>query len=282
MAAMSEVLFEVPVGDGALAGHRGGEGPPALVLHGGPAVADYTEGLAGELAGFFSTIRYTQRGVAPSTVGAPYTIESHASDALAVLDHFGIERAWAVGHSWGGHLALHLAVGHVDRLLGMIAVDPLGAYGEVFDEAGVNLRRGLTPEQRARVDEVEELRRRGEATEDDLQERFTLLWPQYFADPAGVRQVPLRIGRECSSDTNTSIAEHFKRGTLADGLSCVRLPALFVHGVLDPIPLWSVERTAALVPGAQVETIPACGHFPWWERPGEIRRLVAQFLASEP
>jgi pimeloyl-ACP methyl ester carboxylesterase len=245
---------------------------------GGQAVADYTEGLAGELAGLFSTIRYTQRGVAPSTVGAPYTIESHASDALAVLDHFGIERAWAVGHSWGGHLALHLAVGHADRLLGVIAVDPLGAYGEVFEEAGENLRRGLTPEQSARVDEVEELRRRGQATEEDLQERFTLLWPQYFADPTGVRQVPPRIGRECSRDTNASIAEHFERGTLVDGLPGVGLPALFVHGVLDPIPIWSVERTAALAPGARVETIPDCGHFPWWERPGETRRLVGQFL----
>jgi pimeloyl-ACP methyl ester carboxylesterase len=78
---LNEQPFEVPVGDGALAGHRGGEGPPALVLHGGPAVADYTEGLAGELAGFLSTIRYTQRGVAPSTVGAPYTIESHGAAA---------------------------------------------------------------------------------------------------------------------------------------------------------------------------------------------------------
>jgi pimeloyl-ACP methyl ester carboxylesterase len=277
----AEQLFEIPVGDGVLVGHRGGEGPPALVLHGGPAVSDYTKGLAGELAGFFSTIRYTQRGVSPSTAGGPYTIESHAADALAVLDHFGIERAWAVGHSWGGHLALHLAVGHPDRLLGLIAVDPLGAYGDVFEEMGENLRRGLTAEQRARVDEVEELRRRGEATDEDLRERFTLVWPQYFADPANMKELPPRVGRECSTDTNASIAEHFAPGTLAEGLPGVRLPALFVHGVLDPVPLRSVERTAALVPGARLETIPDCGHFPWWERPGEIRRIVGQFLAGE-
>ena len=94
-------------------------------------------------------------------------------------------------------------------------------------------------------------------------------------------QVPLRIGRECSRDTNASIAEHFERGTLVDGLPGVRLPALFVHGVLDPIPLSSIERTAALVPGARLETIADCGHFPWWERPGETRRLVGAFLAGQ-
>jgi pimeloyl-ACP methyl ester carboxylesterase len=270
--------FRVPVGEGELAGDRGGEGVPALVLHGGPAMPDYTEGLAAELGGFFSTIRYTQRGVLPSTVGGPYTIESHAADALAVLDHFGIEQAWAVGHSWGGHLALHLALARPERLLGVIAVDPLGAYGELFTEMGANLARSLTPDQRARVDEVEELRRRGEASDEDLHERFVYLWPQYFADPANVTQVPARIGRECSRDTNASIAEHFERGTLVRGLPGVRMPTLFVHGVLDPLPLWSVEHTAALVPGASLETIPECGHFPWWERPGEIRRLVGRFL----
>jgi pimeloyl-ACP methyl ester carboxylesterase len=277
---MIERPFEVAIGDGLLVGHRGGEGSPALVLHGGAAVPDYTEGLAAELGGYFSTLRYTQRGVLPSTTGGPYSIESHSADALAVLDHFGIERAWAVGHSWGAHLALHLAVARPDRLLGVIGVDALGAYGDVFEEAGENLLRGLRPEQRARVLEVEAARRRGEASDEMLYERFTLVWPQYFADPAAVVEPPPRVGAECSTGTNASIAEHFRRGTLVRGLPEVRLPALFVHGVLDPLPLSSVERTAALVPCARLETIPDCGHFPWWERPGEVRRIVGEFLAQ--
>ncbi len=142
---MREERFEVPVAGGVLAGHRGGDGPPALLLHGGPAVADYTEGCAAELSGVFETIRYTQRGVPPSVVAPPYSIESHLADALAVLDFFGLDRAWAIGHSWGGHLALHLAVAHPERLLGIVCIDPLGAYGEIFEEFGVNLRRALSP-----------------------------------------------------------------------------------------------------------------------------------------
>jgi len=272
--------FDVPVADGVLVGCRGGDGPPALVLHGGPALPDYTEGLAAELGDLFTTFRYTQRGAAPSTVGPPYTIESHMEDALAVLDRFGIDRVWAVGHSWGGHLALHLAVAHADRLLGVVAVDPLGAYAEAAEEMGASLRRPLTAEQRARVDEVEELRRRGEARDADLQERWALIWPHYFADPAAAMPVPPRVGVQCSRDTNASIGAHFEHGTLVDGLPQVRLPMLFVHGVLDPVPLWSVDRTASLVPGARLEAIPDCGHFPWWERPGEIRRIVGEWLRA--
>jgi pimeloyl-ACP methyl ester carboxylesterase len=274
-----EQPFAVPVGDGVLAGHRGGDGPPALLLHGGPAWPDYTEGCASELDGLLATMRYTQRGTPPSSVGGPYTIESHMSDAVAVLDHLGIERAWAVGHSWGGHLALHLVVAHPDRLLGVICIDPLGAFDRVFAEFGANLRAQISPEQAARIDAIEARRRAGEVTEADLVERSKLVWPLYFADPATAPPHPGgRIGVECSTGANASISEHFGRGTLADGLPAARLPALFVHGERDPLPVSSSRETAALIPGAVVDTIPGCGHFPWMERPGEIRHRVAAFL----
>src|SRR5436190_6931997 len=129
---MVEEPFEVRIGDGALVGQRRDGGPPALLFHGGPAFSDYTSGLATELEGLFATIRYTQRGAPPSSVGPPYSIEAHVADALAVLDHFGISRAWANGHSWGGHLALHLAVAHPERLLGIVCIHALGVSADIF------------------------------------------------------------------------------------------------------------------------------------------------------
>jgi len=75
--------------------------------------------------------------------------------------------------------------------------------------------------------------------------------------------------------------EHFARGTLVDGLPGVQLPAQFVHGELDPLPVRSVARSAVLVPGARFDVIPGSGHFPWWEKPGEIRRLVTLFLDEQ-
>ena len=270
---MREERFEVPVAGGLLAGHRGGEGAPALLLHGGPAFPDYTEGCAAELSSLFETMRYTQRGVLPSTAGPPYTIESHTADALAVLDFFGLDQAWAIGHSWGGHLALHLLVNHPERLLGVVCIDPLGAYGDIFSDFGGNLRRSLSAEQIARLDEVEARRREGLATEADLLERSAIVWPLYFADPVSAPPHPSEhIGVQCSADTNASIAAHFERGTLVQGLPEARRPAFFVHGVEDPLPPRSSTETAALIPGAKVELIEDCGHFPWWERPGELRQ----------
>ena len=147
---MREEQFQVRVGDGSLVGCAAADGAPALLLHGGPAIPDYLGPCALELEGLFATMRYTQRGVPPSTVGGPYSIESHMDDALAVLDARGVERAWAIGHSWGGHLALHLLVAHPERLLGVVAVDPLGAF-DVFAEQDRRMRQSaLARADRAR------------------------------------------------------------------------------------------------------------------------------------
>src|SRR5262245_46857805 len=139
------------------------------------------DGCAALLDGLFSTIRYTQRGTPPSDAGPPYSVESHMADALAVLDSFGLERAWVVGHSWGGHLALHLLVAHPERLFGVLCIDPLGADPSIVEDFVATVGPKMAAEQQARNAEIEERRRRGEVTECDLLARFASVWPQYFA-----------------------------------------------------------------------------------------------------
>jgi proline iminopeptidase len=272
--------FEVPVDGGLLRGHRAGSGAPALLLHGGAAVPDYLGECAVAIDGLFATCRYTQRGTPPSEVGPPYTIESHVADAVAVLDSLGIERAWAIGHSWGGHLALHLAVAQPQRLLGLLLIDPLGADAGAFPEQDANLRRGLSETQRGRLDDIEQRRRDGDVTEAELVERFALIWPQFFGKRDAMTAPPAAVGVQASIGTNGSITAHFQRETLARLLPAVRVPALFVHGEDDPLPVRSTTSTAALLPHARVETIPDCGHFPWLEQPSAFRAAVERLLSG--
>ena len=90
------------------------------ILHGGPGLSDYTAPLAAEFTDSFKVIRYQQRDLAPSTTSGPFDIGQHVADAIAVLDAAEAERAYVVGHSWGGHLAMHLAVQHQERLPGLV------------------------------------------------------------------------------------------------------------------------------------------------------------------
>jgi pimeloyl-ACP methyl ester carboxylesterase len=276
VTAPGEREFLAPVAGGAIVGWRSANaGPPALLLHGGPSMSDYLDSLAQELAGVVTTARYQQRGLAPSLIDGPFDVDTHVADAVAVLDALGWERAWVVGHSWGGHLAMHLAVAHPDRLLGMVVLDGLGAVDDGGTAAlGPNLMAELSERDRARVEELDALGDRGEATDAEQLEMMRILWPFYFGDPSAAPPMPGFRFHPSGALTWASIADHFARGTLERGLPGLDAPVLVTHGERSPIPAVEAERTAALMPTAQLRIHTGRGHWPWLEEPGFVRDLV--------
>src|SRR5262245_53036657 len=161
--------FGTTDGGPPIAGLRGGDGPPVLLLHGGPGLGfDYLRDLADELAEENDVAWYQQRGLEPSAPHGPYSVRVDVDDARRVLDALGWELAYVVGHSWGGHLALHVAAALPERLLGTLAVDPLGAIGDggwaEFDE---EMFRRTPAAVRERARELDELAMAG-AVDDAL------------------------------------------------------------------------------------------------------------------
>lgn len=274
--------FRAPVPGGEIVGWVRGSGPLALLLHGGPGLSDYLADLAAELSEVVTVARYQQRGLAPSVVQGDRTVEGHVADAVAVLDALGWDRAWVIGHSWGGHLAMHLAVAHADRLLGMVAFDALGAVPDGGGEAlGEHLMRELTDEQRAWVEEYMAREEAGEGTAEESLEVLRVLWPYYYGDPASAQPMPeMHMDLEGHLITWPSITAHFEAGTLERGLPQLRIPALVLHGAASPIPASEAERTAALISGVSLRILPGIGHFAWIEAPGSVRRELEAVLAA--
>ena len=277
MTAVDEREFRAAVAGGSLVGWRSADaGPPALLLHGGPSLSEYLDSLALELAGVVTTARYQQRGLAPSLVDGPFDVDTHVADAVAVLDALGWERAWMIGHSWGGHLAMHLAVAHPDRLLGMVVLDALGAVDDGGTAAlGPNLMASLSDTDRARVQDIDARDDRGEAGEAEKVEMMRILWPYYFGDPAAAPPMPAFRFHAAGAETWASIADHFAHRTLEQGLPALQAPVLVTHGERSPIPVIEAERTAALMPTARLRIHAGRGHWPWLEEPGFVRDLVA-------
>jgi len=274
----------VPVAGGELVAWEAGEGLPLLVLHGGPA-SDYTDSLVPWLPAGVRSIRYQQRGIAPSTTEPPFELEAHVADAVGVLEAFQLEQAWVLGHSWGAHLACHLAVAHPERVAGLVLVDGLGAVGDGgwpdLDRTIFERLAARDQEAAERAREMDERAMAGEGTDEEAYESLELVWPYYFADPdAAPPMPPTTVNADLYAAAVASVREHFERRTLERLLPAFEGPVLVVHGEDDPLPASAGLATAALLPQARVELIERCGHIPWLEQPDRFAEILAGFLPA--
>jgi len=86
---------------------------------------------------------YRGRGESQWTGAATYTVPQEAGDALALLDHLGVDRAAVIGTSRGGLIGMVLAAMAKDRLRGLLLNDvgPVihrPGLGRIFDYVGRN------------------------------------------------------------------------------------------------------------------------------------------------
>ncbi len=268
--------FEVAVEGGALRGWTAGSGPNVLMLHGGPGLDyAYLDDLGAELEAEFHVAAYQQRGLEPSTVSGPFTIAQAIDDAIAVLDGLGWPRALIVGHSWGGHLALRLVAAEPERLLGALAVEPLGVVGDGGMEAfAAEMGARASKEARDRARELDERALAGQGTHEDALESLRLVWASYFGDPENVGAMPpLSISLDAYGGIMSELAE----GTdgVAAALAATEVRYGVVAGAASPMPWGQAARASTeLSPRAFLKVVPAAGHFPWYEVPGSVRSAL--------
>lgn len=124
---MTEPLHVETYGDPA--------GEPILAIHGITGFGARFQRLAGKLP--------QRRWVCPDLRGhgrspstPPWSTEDHVADLLAVLEAEGIDQADVVGHSFGGHLALHLAAAAPDQVRRLVLLDPASVIDAVHAELG--------------------------------------------------------------------------------------------------------------------------------------------------
>ncbi|MEV4355444.1 alpha/beta fold hydrolase [Nonomuraea sp. NPDC004186] len=100
-----------------------GDGPPLLLISGGGGDAGMYADVVPLLARTYTVITYDRRGNSRSPFTHPdasITPATQADDAVAVLDHHGLERAYVFGNSGGAIIALEMVIRHPGRLLGAV------------------------------------------------------------------------------------------------------------------------------------------------------------------
>jgi pimeloyl-ACP methyl ester carboxylesterase len=111
-----------------------GEGKPVLALAGLTRDGRDFDYVAPHLQGV-RLIRLDSRGRGHSGWAAPqtYSVPQEAADALALLDHLGLERAGILGSSRGGLIGMFIAATAKARLAGLCLND----VGPVLERAGL-------------------------------------------------------------------------------------------------------------------------------------------------
>ncbi len=276
---MTRETFSAEVGGETLGGWVRGEGEPVLLLHGGPGLSyGYLEEIADDIGSDgFRIAAFQQRGLEPSTASGPFTIDQAIDDVVAVLDALGWERAWLVGHSWGGSLVLFVTGARPERIAGGLAIDPIGLIGDGgIASFAAEMAARLPPGPAARVREIDRLETENRASTELSLEGLSLYWRAYFADPGAAPQMP---DTELSSEANQSLIGELaiRAPATASQLADSNVPLTLLAGASSPIP-WgqACQATANVCASATVTVVQGAGHFPWHEAPGCVRTALLQ------
>jgi proline iminopeptidase len=259
---------------------RIGEGPPAIVLHGGPgAHHDYLLPGFDALATGRELIYYDQRGGGRSPVprDVPVGWREQVEDLEALREVWQLEQLTMAGYSWGGLLALLYAVEYPERVTRLALISPAPAWRAARDEferrfSERNLAQGL---QRQRA-ELRESGLRESDPERYAQRLFELSVAPYFHNPERARELtPFRVTGRTQQEVWASLGEY----DLRPPIDRLRIPALVLHGESDPIPI-EASRELAEHLQAQFHPLPNCGHVPYVEAYEQFVRSVDGFLTG--
>lgn len=256
------------------------QGPPTVILHGGPgAHHDYLLPGFDALARGRELIYYDQRGGGRSAVPreTPVGWREQVADLEGLRAAWGLERLTLAGYSWGGLLALLYAVEFPERVASLALVSPAPAWREARLEFERRFaERNLAPAlQRERA----VLRESGLRERDPLayaQRLFELSVAPYFSDPSRAHELtPFRVTGRTQQEVWSSLGDFDLRPAIAR----LSIPTLVMHGEDDPIPLATARSVAGLL-RAEFHPLPRCGHVPYVEAPEEFVKVLDGFLPA--
>lgn len=253
--------------------HDVGQGEPILLIHGsGPGVSAWANWRLSlpELAQHFRMIAPDMAGFGYSARPENYTysMENWVKQAVGLLDALHIEKASIVGNSFGGALALALAIAHPDRVHKLVLMGSVGVPFKITE--GLDQAWGYEPSlenmktlldvfaySRALVtDELAQLRYQASIREG-FQESFSSMFPaprQRWVDAMSSRYEDI-----CALPHST----------------------LIIHGREDKvIPLQNAYTLHELIEKSELHVFGQCGHWTQIEHAKRFNQLLINFFQA--
>jgi len=250
-----------------------GSGRPLLMIHGSgpgvsawanwrlvmPALARQRRVIAPDMVGF---------GFSDRPAGITYSMDTWVQQALDLLDALDVEQTDLVGNSFGGALALALAIRAPQRVRRLVLMGSVGVPFEITP--GLDAVWGYTPS-------LEHMRK--------LLDIFAYSRALVTDELARLRyEASIRPGFQESFSTMFPAPRQRWVDAMASPEAAIRaLPhqTLVVHGRDDQvIPLATSLTLANWIPRSQLHVYGQCGHWTQIEHAARFARLVEDFLAE--
>lgn len=246
-----------------------GRGEAVLFLHAFPFHGGMWEGQLERLPERWRLIAPDLRGFGRSAAdaeGGPLTMDRHADDVAALLDHLEIEAATVCGVSMGGYVAFALWRRHPERVRALVLCDTRAAADT---EAA----------RRARAQLAIRVRREGAKAAVDA------MLPNLISE-ATRRERPEVEGRlraiaeSIEADTIVRALEGLAARPDSTGLlPTITVPTLVLHGAEDAtVPLEEARAMAERIPDARLRIVEGAGHLPNVETPDAFDAELVHFM----
>jgi proline iminopeptidase len=263
-----------------------------VVIHGGPGLTmDYFLEDLSPLAANHTLLFYDQRGAGRSTLvsdSASLDAQQFVDDLEAIRKHFDLRRLNLIGHSWGSAVVALYAVKYPDRLSKLIIVGALPLQRFQLTAAFQRLEAGRDSSTLRRMRELREARLADPGNAAVCQAYYMLWFEPFFGDrnAATASKGDFCAGTLESRKNKMSSVDRFTMASLGQwdwrsSLSQVKVPALVIHGTLDPLPLEGAKAWADVLPNGRLLQFERVGHFPYLEVPHRFFEAVNQFLEKK-
>lgn len=240
-----------------------GDGEPLLLLHGlGSSHFMFKEEMEHFKNGY-RTVAIDCRGHGQSNRPAKFTLNDHIEDAVALLDHLGIEKAHVMGVSMGSYIAQGLALSHPDRV-GKLILVVSKAHGKTSSTQEMLVRY---------ADELEGI---------PEQKQMEHLYKYVFHNLPAIQkwqEEMLKLEPELSVAEMAAANKAMEGFDFRAALPTVAAETLVISGSHDGLnPPVRGKELASLIPNAEFVEFEQSGHAPNVEEPEKFKETISNFL----
>jgi len=201
----------------------------------------------------------------------PYTFKQHALDTVALMDHLKIPSAHLIGTSYGGEVAMKMAIDHPDRVKSLAIIDSVSELDSVLSSFVYGWKDA--------------------AQTKDGERFFKLMLPSIYSDTfiknntemLSKRTQAMKTMPESYFDGQIELYDAFLNDvTMTQDLPKITCPTLVVCGENDILkPRKFSQIIVDGIKNSEYLIIPDCGHVTIFEKPAALNSTLLGFIVKQ-